>query len=367
MRATGNCNSSHNSVHENGEFLERKSVMSSDLFQQGVEAFHGGDKVRAKEIMLQVTAAEPDNESAWFVLAAAETDDVMRRQHLERVLQINPNHARAREVLAKLNARAGGTASAAAPAAAPPPKASRVTPLRPLNPSAGDTIGGDLTGGFVLPVSIPGAPSQVSPRSLFKGGWELFQKGLDVLQRKAGVLEDEVARATWWRFWLLVGFGYTFTTIFYVISNILTQARLTSVGFRFSLGAVLVALILTIPIGLMSIYAGVYASHWWAKRQGGELSLLQHAYAVALPYVPAWAIGSAIGVLFASIGFGGELVALIVSIYGLYIMALGFERLYGFSDPNQKWFTVGAMYGGFLVALFVISAVLGAIFGVGRL
>lgn len=336
--------------------------MSTDLFQQGVDAFQAGDKARTKEIMLQVTAAEPNNENAWYYLAAAEKDNALRRQYLERVLQINPNHQRARDVLAKLNAREG-VAAPAAPAAAQAP---RGTPIRPLDSAAGETPGGDPASGFVLPVSIPGAPSQVSPQSLFNGGWQLFQKGLEVLQRKAGVYEDEVARATWWRFWLLVGFGYTINAVLSTISAIINQARFASIfpGYRFNFLAVLFALLLTIPIGLITMYAGVYASHWWAKRQGGQLSLYQHAYAVALPYIPAWVIGGAVGVIFSLIGFGGGIISLLVSIYALYIMALGFERLYGFSDPNQKWFTVGAMFVGFIIAAFVIGAVVGAIFGV---
>src|SRR5512135_2312445 len=104
--------------------------MSSDLFQQGVEAFRAGDKARTKEIMQQITAAEPNNENAWYYLAAAESDETLRRQYLERVLQINPDNTRARDILAKLDARAGGTASAATSAAVPPPQAPRANPVR---------------------------------------------------------------------------------------------------------------------------------------------------------------------------------------------------------------------------------------------
>lgn len=329
--------------------------MSSDLFQQGVEAFQAGDKARTKQIMLEVTAAEPNNDNAWYYLAAAESNKAKRRQYLERVLEINPNHERARDVLAKLDARAGG---AAAPAeAAPAAQAPRATPIRPLDAVAGDTPGGDPAGGFVLPVSIPGAPSQVSPQSLLNGGLALFRAGVDVLMRKAGVYEEEVARATWWRFWLLVGFGFVITTVLATITALFVWGR-------FNFLYVLLTLIFTIPIGLITIYAGVYASYWWAKRQGGQVPLYQHAYAVALPYVPAWVIGGVLRLVFSFFLYGiAGLVSLAVSIYALYIMALEFEKLYAFSDPNQKWFTVGAMFVGFIVVGFVITAVLGAIFG----
>jgi tetratricopeptide (TPR) repeat protein len=351
--------------------------MASDLFQQGVEAFQAGDKARAKMLLQEATSIDPTNENAWYYLAAAETDNLVRRQYLERVLEINPNHARAREVLMKLDNREAAAAAGIPPVSAPPkppttappPPASTpplvaTTPIRPLDPDAGAIPGSDATGGFVLPVTIPGAPPQVSLKSLWSGGWQLFQHGLDVLQRKAGVYEAEAARATWWRFWLLLGFGYAINAVLSTVSTLIFQAQLSSLGFRFNILAVILALILTAPLGMIVLYAGVYTSHWWAKRQGGQVPLFQHAYAVALPYIPAWVIGSAIGVVFSLIGFGAGLIPLIVSIYALYVMALGFENLYRFSDPNQKYFTVLAMFVGFIVAGIIVGAIQLAIFGV---
>lgn len=373
--------------------------MAGDLFQKGVEAFQAGDKARAKELLLQATAQNPNNDNAWYYLAAAEPDIALRRQYLERVLQINPNHERARQVMAKFEEQAGAAASSsvAQPVSSPPrpspsseptytaPPASSVTPvqpaepvysappassvasatpIRPLDPSAAEAPGSAPVGGFMLPVSIPGAPTRVSLGSLFSGGWQLFQRGLDVLQRKAGVYEAEVARATWWRFWLLVAFGYAINAILSTISALLVQAQFSSFGVRFDFLEVLLALLLTIPIGMIMLYAGVYASHWWAKRQGGQLPLYQHAYAVALPYIPAYVIGMIISVVFSFVGFGGGLIPLIVSLYALYVMALGFENLYRFSDPNQKYFTVGMMFVGFIVAGFLIGVVTTAVFGV---
>lgn len=345
--------------------------MSGDLFQQGVAAFQAGDKARARMLLLEATEIDPDNENAWYYLAAAETDNALRRQYLERVLEINPNHARARDVLQKMEGRVpaaaaspaepyAASASTSVPPSTPPPAA---TPIRPLDPDAGVTPGSDAAGGFVLPISIPGAPTQVSLRSLLEGGWLLFQRGLDVLQRKEGVYEAEVGRATWWRFWLLVGFGYVINAGITTITTLLLQLRLSSVGLRFNLLAVLLALVLSAPVGMLTLYAGVYTSHWWAKRQGGQMPLFQHAYAVALPYIPAWILGSVVGLVFSLLGIGAGLISLIISIYALYIMSLGFERFYRFSDPNQKYFTVGAMFVGFIVAGIVLGAVTLALFG----
>lgn len=343
--------------------------MSSDPFQEGVEAFQAGDKVRARVLLQQATDLDPNNENAWYYLAAVETESVLRRQYLNRVLQINPSHSRARDVIARMDAAEGITSTPPAPSyssAPPPPVATynappaapavpRVssTPIRPLDPEGTDTPGADTTSGFILPVTIPGAPAQVSPKSLLNGGWLLFQRGLDVLQRKAGVYETEVGRATWWRFWLLVGFGYTIDAVFSALGLL-----------RFNLLGFILSLILTIPLGIVALYAGIYASHWWAKKQGGQLPLYQHAYAVALPFIPAMVIGSVASAVLSLIGLGGigALISFVASIYGLYIITLNFETLYGFTDPNQKYFTVAAMFVGFIIAGFVLSAVVGAVF-----
>lgn len=338
--------------------------MSSDLFQQGVEAFQAGDKARAKQIMLEVTAADPNNDNAWYYLAAAETNREKRREYLQRVLQINPNHERARDVLAKLDARAGGASDASAPASQP--QTPRPTPIRPLDPSAGSVPGGDPAGTIVLPVSIPGAPAQVSPQSLLNGGLALFRTALDALMRKPGVYDEEVARATWWRFWLLVGFGFVISAVLSFISSIILQLQLASFGLRFNLIGVIVALILTAPVTALILYVGIYVSHWWAKRQGGQAPLYQHAYTVAIPYVPAMVIGAVLRLVFSFFLSGiASLVSFALSIYALYLIALQFEKLYAFSDPNQKWFTVVAMFVGYLIAGFVIAGILGAIFGAG--
>ena len=354
--------------------------MASDLFQQGVEAFQAGDKARARMLLQEATSIDPNNENAWYYLAAAETDNIVRRQYLERVLQINPNHTRAREVLNRLDSLTAAGAEAApsatppqppvtspSPPVTPPPVVPVSTPIRPLDPDAGATPGADSTGGFLFPISIPGAPPQVSLQSLFNGGWLLFKRGVDVLQRKAGVYEAEVGRATWWRFWLLVGFGYVISAIFTTVSALLVQAQLSSFGFRFNFLAVVLTLILSVPIGLITLYAGVYVSHWWAKRQGGQLPLYQHAYAVALPYIPAWIIGTVVELVLSLVGLSLGWISLIISIYALYVMALGFENLYRFSDPNQKYFTVIAMFAGVFVAGIVVGGIVAAIFGVGMI
>ena len=75
--------------------------------RMGIDAARRGDKPAAQVLLREVVASDPDNELAWMWLASAVDDLSERRQHLERVLRINPNNPRAREALDRL--QPGGT------------------------------------------------------------------------------------------------------------------------------------------------------------------------------------------------------------------------------------------------------------------
>lgn len=70
-----------------------------------IEAAKSGDKATARRLLETVINQEPENELAWIWLASTVNTLKERRLCLQRVLQINPNNARAREALAKLDAR----------------------------------------------------------------------------------------------------------------------------------------------------------------------------------------------------------------------------------------------------------------------
>jgi len=70
----------------------------------GIEAAKAGDKATARRLLEAVINQEPENELAWIWLASTVNTLKERRLCLQRVLQINPNNARAREALAKLDA-----------------------------------------------------------------------------------------------------------------------------------------------------------------------------------------------------------------------------------------------------------------------
>ncbi len=67
----------------------------------GIDAARRGDRATARRLLEQVTVTDERNEQAWMWLAAV-VSPTERRTCLQKVLEINPNNARAREALRKL-------------------------------------------------------------------------------------------------------------------------------------------------------------------------------------------------------------------------------------------------------------------------
>jgi len=328
--------------------------MTSEVLEQGISAFQAGDRERARELLLQAVELEPGNENAWYYLAAAETDPERREVYLRRVLEINPANERAADVLSRLQTRHEEAETDAWT------RTPRVTPIRPLDGAASDIPGGADEGGFVLPGNIPGAPPQATFQSLINGGIALLRAGFDVLLRKPGAFESEIVRATWWRFWLLVGFVVAITAFLSLISGTITQARLASLFpriYSFNIFTVVLSALISIPVGLATAYVASWASHQWAQRQGGRIPLYQHAYSVALVWMPASLISAAITLLFSLVG-GGGIIGIVVTIYALYVMGVNFGTMYRFADPNQRWFTAAMAFVGVLVLGLILGLIL---------
>ena len=80
---------------------------ANSKLKAGIEAAQQGDKKTARNLLKQVLAEDPNNELAWMWLASAVESLDERRACLQKVLQINPNNARAREALSRLGAAGG--------------------------------------------------------------------------------------------------------------------------------------------------------------------------------------------------------------------------------------------------------------------
>jgi len=75
---------------------------ATELLQYGIAALKAGDIAKARELLSKVVIDEPINEVAWLWLSGAMTEDLEKRQCLERVLAINPNNTAAQRGLALL-------------------------------------------------------------------------------------------------------------------------------------------------------------------------------------------------------------------------------------------------------------------------
>ena len=94
------------------------------LLQEGVTTAKNGQKEEARELLVELTELDPNNEVAWLWLATLAKDVAEATRHTLRVLRINPNNEHAKAWIVKLQPQgtAPATTPPAASPAAPPPK-----------------------------------------------------------------------------------------------------------------------------------------------------------------------------------------------------------------------------------------------------
>ncbi|GIV98136.1 MAG: hypothetical protein KatS3mg057_2793 [Herpetosiphonaceae bacterium] len=80
---------------------ERRSAAL--LVQEGAAAIQIGDRARARSLLEQAVAVEPEHEQAWHWLSVAVESEAERRHCLERVIAINPQNLVARQELENLS------------------------------------------------------------------------------------------------------------------------------------------------------------------------------------------------------------------------------------------------------------------------
>lgn len=77
---------------------------AKNLFQRGVDAIRANDPAEGQRLLMQSLRLNPNSDLAWLWLARTFTDNpTRRRQALERALKVNPQNAKAQELLAKMN------------------------------------------------------------------------------------------------------------------------------------------------------------------------------------------------------------------------------------------------------------------------
>jgi len=356
-------------------------MTSKELTEQGVAALKEGDKSRAHDLLQQAVELDPNNAKAWFFLSRVQTSVAEKRASLNTVLAIMPDNKLAQEALEKLppediveeeedfsvfeenepNTRTTSSTSSSAP----------------------DSYGiGEGTkpkiGGFALPVAIPDAPEEVEPKTIIDDFVQTFKNGIEILRRTPGIYPMEIQRATWWRFWQFAVVAWIISGIASAISGAIAQAQLAAM---FSdnpfvsetiaspnIITILVTMIISIPLGIIVLYAGLYASHRFVTgNRNGQGSFVSHSYTIMIPVVTASIITNVATLVFSFIPFLSGLIsiaAIVFWFYSMYIAAQGVSIVHKV-DTNSGYWTVGVMVlvqflTGFVIGLILSPFILSA-------
>ena len=209
--------------------------------------------------------------------------------------------------------------------------------------------------------SIPGAPEPITFESIYQEFLRIMQIGFEALQQNFTNYQQEVTQATWWRFWVLVG-GVTLLT--QVITLLGLVVLLRGVG----LPVLIISFLLGVPVTLGILYGSIFVSHWFATTQReGKSKLVNHAYAIAIPYMPAQLFSAVIALIFIGLGGGivGSTISLLLSIYALYIAVTGVAIVNKVKRSDAGWAIVVLLIANLVFGL-VLGSMLG-IFGILRL
>lgn len=338
-------------------------MTSKDLTEQGVAALKEGDKSRANDLLQQAIDLDPENAKAWFFLSRTQTTNAEKRESLERVLAIMPNNKPAQEALDSLGADDDEDFSEFEDE----PVASSYTP--PTSMGVGTGIKPKI-GGIQVPVAIPDAPEQVEPKTIIDEFIATFKNGIEILRRTPGVYPMEIQRATWWRFWQFAVVAWIISGIASAISSAIIQTQIAAMFndnpfVRDAIGSpniivILLTIIVSIPLGILVLYAGLYASHRFVtSNRDGQGTFVAHSYTIMLPVVTASIISNVAGLVFSLIPFLGSLVSLLLIvlwIYSMYIAAQGIAIVHKVEVKTGYW-TVAVM----VVVQFVTSIVVGLV------
>lgn len=73
-----------------------------DSLQQAIRLIRGGNKEAGRQLLIEILDADERNETAWLWMSAVVESDDLRRECLQEVLRLNPDHEAARRGLEKL-------------------------------------------------------------------------------------------------------------------------------------------------------------------------------------------------------------------------------------------------------------------------
>jgi Flp pilus assembly protein TadD len=96
--------------NSSGTFAENKTLKPKDqgvtmdpLVQSAREAFHQGDKSKARDLLKQALGTNPNDIEVWLLLANVVDEPQRKRQCLNRVLSLEATNKTAREMLLEMD------------------------------------------------------------------------------------------------------------------------------------------------------------------------------------------------------------------------------------------------------------------------
>jgi len=78
------------------------SFMASEKVFEAIKLIKSGDRGQARDVLVQAIKENPNNEDAWYAMAAIVGDIEKKMECLVRVLEINPKNDKAKRYLRKL-------------------------------------------------------------------------------------------------------------------------------------------------------------------------------------------------------------------------------------------------------------------------
>lgn len=359
-------------------------MTSKELTAQGIDALKKGRKDEAHKLLEQAVEVDPNNAKAWYFLSRVQTSLADKRTSLNTVLAIMPDNQLAKDALAQLDS---GDFEVEEEYIAPEPEIreepkssahpnSRPYQQQPINtpaalqslPRMGLGTGNKVRiGNLQVPVAIEDAPESSVPQAIQNEFVQTFKHGYEILRRTPEVYLNEIQRASWWRFWQYAFIALAIGAVVSSLSGYILQTQLANAinNSPFvtdpiaspSIFSMLLSMILFLPVNIILLYVGIYASYWFVTtRRNGQASFMRHSYAILLPVITAGLIIDIANLVFAIAPLLGTLVAIalfVLWVYSLYIAAQGLTMVHSIDDNSGYW-TMAV----FAIATFIMGLVL---------
>ncbi len=351
--------------------------MSSSLIQQGIDAYRAGNRDEAVRLLTQAVQQDPQSEDGWLYLGAALSDRQRQREAFQRVLAINPNNEKAKNAIARLDAAPGGTGRAAGQGAS-----EAASKFGKQAGAAMGAAGAKMNEAFAgkrsmkLPIAVQGAPESLTLPEMIALGRTRIQEGFQVYTKQD--FEQIVTAgqsATQWDSVFIAGLGCVAvgaaTLVGGEVGWILGGFARNFLGIVSPIFAAIIAMLAT-----GAGFAGaVYGSRAYLQNQNVNVPMPQHSMYYAMVWLPITIVNAVGALIISAIGMSTVLaflslcflplfaiVALILAIYGWWLLKGAFDRVYG-NENNRGLITAAIAIIAGWAARWIVQTVLFGVLG----